>query len=115
MVEKLLNDKGSQELVKLATEMNTFQNKLTAYTQSNCTYTREMDKCILELLYYTNQTRTLMSETRNCFEDCDSTDVNCKMICVKDARTKYTEMQDMTEQMVEFSKSELKRGADKLI
>ena len=110
MVEKLLNDKGSQDLVKLATEMNTFQNKLTSYTESKCTYSRQMDTCVLELLYWTNQTRRLMNETRNCFEDCDTSDPNCKMICVSEARTKYTEMQNLTEQMVEVSKAELKSG-----
>ena len=30
-----------------------------------------MDTCILEMLYWTNQSRRIMSDARNCFEDLD--------------------------------------------
>ena len=47
-----------------------------------------------------------MADARLCFEDC-STDQTCKQTCVKEARQRYTALQDMTEQMVQVSKQEL--------
>ena len=57
MVEKLLStkeSKGTIELVKLAQEMHLFGQKLESYTESKCAYTRQMDTCVLEMLYWTN-------------------------------------------------------------
>mmetsp|Transcript_19139 Transcript_19139/g.22571 ORF Transcript_19139/g.22571 Transcript_19139/m.22571 type:complete len:102 (+) Transcript_19139:62-367(+) len=90
-----------------------FGKRLEAYTESKCIYSRSMDTCVLEMLYWTNQTRQIMQETRLCFEDCDSgKDPNtCKQVCMKDSRAKYTEVQDMTEQMIQISKAELSEAA----
>lgn len=47
-----------------------------------------------------------MSEARICFEDCSAVEESaadqdsCKKICVQEAKVKYAEVQDMTEQMV---------------
>ena len=73
MVEKLLSSKTNKatlDLVTLASEMHQFGQRLESYTESKCAYSRQMDTCILEMLYWTNQSRQIMSQTRLCFEDC---------------------------------------------
>ena len=107
MVEKLVaSSRETLELLKLATDMHAFQGRLEDYTESKCTYTRQMDTCILEMLYWTNSTRQIMGETRQCFEDCD-TDSSCKKVCVADARKRYEKMQGLTEEMIQVNKNEL--------
>ena len=104
MVEKLLgakDSKGRLELWKLASEMHKFGKKMEDFTESKCAYSRSMDTCVLEMLYWTNQTRQIMSDARFCFDDCNlaegkGVDV-CKQKCVKNAREQYSEMQTMTE------------------
>ena len=82
MVEKLLQakkNKATLDLVGLASDMHSFQGRLSDYTESKCTYTRQMDTCIIEMLYWTNQTRQIMGEARQCFEDCGTTNQDaCK-------------------------------------
>ena len=50
-----------------------------------------------------------MGQTRLCFEECDAKagPDACKQICMSDARGKYMEVQDLTEQMVQINKQEL--------
>ena len=56
MAEKYLNPKSSTgALNKLYSEMTQYQAKLVTYTDTKCQFTRKMDECILESLYYTNQ------------------------------------------------------------
>lgn len=56
MVEKLLTKKeaATKDLVVLANDMFTFGKRLEAYTTSKCIYSRHMDTCVLEMLYWTN-------------------------------------------------------------
>ena len=68
-----------------------------------------MDTCILEMLYWTNQSRRIMGEARSCFEDLEQTDIKGKQNCVREARLKYADVQEMTEQMVQVSKEELSK------
>ena len=50
-----------------------------------------------------------MGEARNCFEDLDQSDIEGKQNCVREARLKYAEVQELTEQMVQVSKEELSK------
>ena len=56
MVEKLLTAKESatKDLAGLASEMLGFGKRLESYTESKCIYSRQMDTCVLEMLYWTN-------------------------------------------------------------
>ena len=56
MVEKLLPSKkeATGDLVGMANEMLDFGKRLEAYTTSKCIYSRQMDTCVLEMLYWTN-------------------------------------------------------------
>lgn len=56
MVEKLLTAKegATKDLAVLADEMLGFGKRLEAYTASKCVYSRQMDTCVLEMLYWTN-------------------------------------------------------------
>lgn len=110
MVEKLANAKATKDLLGLATDISDFSGRLGSYTESKCIYSRQMDTCVLEMLYFTNQTRQLMSEAKGCFEDCSGAGANldsCKRSCVTNARAKFTGVKEMTEQMVQVSKAEL--------
>lgn len=92
MVEKLAGgSKATKDLVSLATDISEFSGRLNSYTESKCVYSRQMETCVLEMLYFTNQTRQAMSEAKLCFEDCTSASAvanldQCKQTCVKDAR-----------------------------
>ena len=59
MVEKILtsSERGTKDLTGLASDMLGFGKRLEAYTESKCIYSRQMDTCVLEMLYWTNQTR----------------------------------------------------------
>ena len=50
-----------------------------------------------------------MGEARSCFEDLEQTDIKGKQNCVREARLKYADVQEMTEQMVQVSKEELSK------
>ena len=86
MAEKYLNSKSSAgALNKLYADMMTHQGKLVDYTDKKCQFTRKMDECILESLYFTNQSRYIMGEMRECYEACTEQSDNsekCKMTCV---------------------------------
>jgi len=51
-----------------------------------------------------------MATARQCFEDCSNSD-SCKQACIKEAREKFSGVRELTEQMVQVSKTELTQAA----
>lgn len=47
-------------------QLLTFDKKLQSYTLAKCAYERNMETCILEHLYYSNRSRHIMSQVRQC-------------------------------------------------
>jgi hypothetical protein len=65
-----LSQKQGQAPALLLTDIYAYQQKLERYTDSKCQFSRNMETCVLELLYFTNRTKTTLQRIRTCHEEC---------------------------------------------
>lgn len=69
MAQKLSQKQG-RDAALMYEEMFGYQQKLVAFTDAKCQFSRDIETCALELLYYTNRQRAILQKMTRCHDVC---------------------------------------------